>query len=837
VPTLRELIRAWNKYADEGSLTVLLEGAVVGDQDAINLHEGQSISLSVADDAVDEEVDITIAWDGLAVRRNSGAVIGTRPQINLIEGANIALTMADDPADGEVDITIASSASYTDEQAQDAVGSILTDTTTINFTYNDGANTIIADWNGLTVRKNSGADVGTRTRLNLIEGANIALTVADDAGGGEVDVTITGSASYTDEQAQDAVGTILTDSATIDFTYNDAANTITAVTIAAGVVAQINALLDHGTLLGLADDDHTQYLKLAGRAGGQTAQGGTAASENLNLQSTAHATKGYITLDGLKNKLASGDTFWVASATNSVFVGSNDTGRVASASGAIENTGIGDAVLSSLTSGDDNTAVGYRAGNQINSGGTNTVVGSNAGRVITTGTNNVAVGSSAMGSLTGGWTGSAITAVGHLALANIQGGSIKNSVAVGYQAAQSVSTITNSVVVGATALNLATTATVATSVVIGTAAVSSSAAAAPIDQVIIGSSAMTSSTSSKRTVAIGTQAGLSVTTSTDCVLIGDNVAGVLQSSHYNTVIGSTAAAAMTGSENVVIGYGAAPTLTVGDNNIVIGVVESGSTLADVRSSGATGEIILAAEGDIEGEKSQTLMIATLGDGGAGGGNVLIGSHKPGNYKTASGNSNLAIGQGAGKNLTSGSSNIFIGAPNVGATVTTGGSNILIGVAADAPAADTSNHLNIASTIWGDLSGLDVRLGGSGAVSQNERLAVTDTNADTVEVFSLETTGANGNKTRMRVGTQVPEALVTGSDGDYYLRVNDKGSRPYVNRTTTSGTDWEVVGPDVNRLNAGNSVINNGFSRVVAQYYEIAAGKTLELEGDACLEIS
>jgi hypothetical protein len=34
--------------------------------------------------------------------------------------------------------------------------------------------------------------------------------------------------------------------------------------------------------------------KLVGRAGGQTLQGGTAASENLTLQSTAHATKGYV---------------------------------------------------------------------------------------------------------------------------------------------------------------------------------------------------------------------------------------------------------------------------------------------------------------------------------------------------------------------------------------------------------------------------------------------------------------------------------------------------------------------------------------------------------------
>ena len=51
---------------------------------------------------------------------------------------------------------------------------------------------------------------------------------------------------------------------------------------------------DHGALTGLLDDDHTQYALLAGRAGGQTLTGGTAASENLYLRSTSHATKGDI---------------------------------------------------------------------------------------------------------------------------------------------------------------------------------------------------------------------------------------------------------------------------------------------------------------------------------------------------------------------------------------------------------------------------------------------------------------------------------------------------------------------------------------------------------------
>lgn len=52
--------------------------------------------------------------------------------------------------------------------------------------------------------------------------------------------------------------------------------------------------IDHGTLSGLADDDHTQYALLAGRSGGQTLNGDTAASGSLVLDSTANATKGFI---------------------------------------------------------------------------------------------------------------------------------------------------------------------------------------------------------------------------------------------------------------------------------------------------------------------------------------------------------------------------------------------------------------------------------------------------------------------------------------------------------------------------------------------------------------
>lgn len=48
-------------------------------------------------------------------------------------------------------------------------------------------------------------------------------------------------AAYTDEQAQDAVGAILTDSSSIDLTYNDAANTITAAAVFGTTVGTVAA--------------------------------------------------------------------------------------------------------------------------------------------------------------------------------------------------------------------------------------------------------------------------------------------------------------------------------------------------------------------------------------------------------------------------------------------------------------------------------------------------------------------------------------------------------------------------------------------------------------------
>lgn len=54
--------------------------------------------------------------------------------------------------------------------------------------------------------------------------------------------------------------------------------------------------IQHSGLSGLTTGDagHTQFVMLAGRAGGQSIIGGTAAGENINLESTSNATKGFV---------------------------------------------------------------------------------------------------------------------------------------------------------------------------------------------------------------------------------------------------------------------------------------------------------------------------------------------------------------------------------------------------------------------------------------------------------------------------------------------------------------------------------------------------------------
>lgn len=64
--------------------------------------------------------------------------------------------------------------------------------------------------------------------------------------------------------------------------------------IASTLPSAVQSNINHSSLQNLLVDSHTQYALLAGRAGGQTLIGGTAAGNNLTLQSTSNASRGSI---------------------------------------------------------------------------------------------------------------------------------------------------------------------------------------------------------------------------------------------------------------------------------------------------------------------------------------------------------------------------------------------------------------------------------------------------------------------------------------------------------------------------------------------------------------
>ena len=381
--------------------------------------------------------------------------------------------------------------------------------------------------------------------------------------------------------------------------------------------------------------------------------------------------------------------------------------------------------------GTSNVAIGAAAGDAITSGARNIGVGTNALGRITTGADNIAIGNSAMLGAAGSEAALRNVAIGSFAL-DAMGAAVTDVVAVGYNAGSAV-------------------------------------------------------TSAIEGVYVGRSAGASVTTGAGGVHVGRG-AGI------NATIGPY---------NTLIGYNVAPTLTTGDHNVVIGAVEDTSTLADVSDSGATGQIVIAAEQTLEGPAFQQSLIVVALD------NVFAGGYKPGNWKTSTGTGNVGIGRSALSALTNGPGNTGVGFNALGSVTTgdyntalghsagdnavNGDENILIGHNADVPAAGDSFHLNIGTTIYGDLANGDVRIGGTNTlVAQTERLAVTDTNADTVAPFSVETTGANGAKIAFFSGTRDPNGLVTGNPGDMYFRANGVLSRPYINTGAGAGTTWVLV---------------------------------------------
>jgi hypothetical protein len=129
--------------------------------------------------------------------------------------------------------------SYTDEEAQDAVGSLLDTTATVELVYDDGTPSITANVIPAGIQLDNLGAPDDNTDLNATAGAHGLLpklsNVVTEFLNGQGGWTVPGGSSYTDEEAQDAVGGILDDTATVQLVYNDGVPNIVANVIPAGI--------------------------------------------------------------------------------------------------------------------------------------------------------------------------------------------------------------------------------------------------------------------------------------------------------------------------------------------------------------------------------------------------------------------------------------------------------------------------------------------------------------------------------------------------------------------------------------------------------------------------
>jgi hypothetical protein len=135
-----------------------------------------------------------------------------------------------------------------DSVSQALTGNVLVrDTTTATTTITAAGVGVDVNNNTSTqkieVAKNSGANIGTRKQLNFVEGANITLTIADDAINDQVDITI--------EASGGGGGTVNTGQVLVDFGAGE--TDIVQTTVAAGWVTPSSVILCNAVAIDTAD--------------------------------------------------------------------------------------------------------------------------------------------------------------------------------------------------------------------------------------------------------------------------------------------------------------------------------------------------------------------------------------------------------------------------------------------------------------------------------------------------------------------------------------------------------------------------------------------------------
>ncbi len=447
---------------------------------------------------------------------------------------------------------------------------------------------------------------------------------------------------------------------------------------------------------------------------------------------------------------------------------------VASTGSVFQNVAVGESSLYDSTSAIRNTALGFRALENVTTGGTNIGIGYLAGDNLTTGTNCIVIGSGADASsatasheITLGDTNisklripgmQTSSADGHVLTYNHSNGYISLAAAGGGGLSNN-SSQTNSLGVGTNALSSDSgnnNTAFGENVLDGSVSGSQNTA--------IGSGAGTSQTTASENTLIGAYAGDALTSGQGNTVLGRAALTTATTAGSNIAIGVDAMEqCTTGSSNVAVGPYALQDNTTGGQNVAVGRNALHSNTANSNTAVGHHALYLNTTGTLNVSVGYEALVSNT----TGSANYAMGYQS--GYSTTTGTNNVFIGYRAGYSNTTHSVNLYMG--DYAGYYALGDGNVAIGyqaLAGDSPA--TANRYNVAV---GNHAGEDVSSGydntligwsaGSGITTGYNLIVIGKSASPSSNTANEEVTLGNSSISTLRCNTQTISSLSDGRD--------------------------------------------------------------------------
>ena len=430
------------------------------------------------------------------------------------------------------------------------------------------------------------------------------------------------------------------------------------------------------------------------------ADNNTAIGYNAMFNSYIDDTQDALTVDNIFIGKSSGAGAWVTAAPNKNVAVGNLT-MTGAMNNAIENVMIGHQAGEDIVNAQKGTYVGFQAGYNNVSGSHSTIIGHNAGSTATDLDKVVLVGVNA-GAAINNNTADNTVAIGYNSLTALTSGA--RNTAVGYQCMDATDDGAYNTAVGYQALSADCGNN---NVAMGTSSLLVCTGEANTS---IGAEALKALVGGTYNTAVGNGAGAATTDVDNTVLIGNSAgaANMTSAADGTVAVGHSALNALTsGAGNTAVGYTALTTNIDGDFNTAVGYESLYTFEADADGHGQNTAIGYRAGKFISTGTDNTFLGSGAGQGITGtpitgNGSVVIGANA-GLIMQGASSDNVIIGISTADAMTTGSNNIVLGgaAGTYSVDLEDGDGNVIIGSYSHTSATDSDYQIVFGFNVVGN----------------------------------------------------------------------------------------------------------------------------------------